>query len=121
MSARLFGRVKRKVFHQKRTRTDKAHFAAYNVEEFGQFVQREGAEQMPKACQPLGVREQASVTSEAVRHRAEFINIKGTSLVAGALLFEEDRCANKNADKDRGEKNDRGKNRECDKREGEIE
>ena len=70
---------------------------------------------MPKACQSLGVWEQASVTGEAVRHRAEFMYIEGASLVPRALLFEENRRPKKNADKDRNCKNDGGKDYERNK------
>jgi len=75
---------------------------------------------MPKACQPFGIREQASVTCDAVCHRAKFIYQEGASLVTGSLLFEENRSPYKNADKNRSYKNDGGKNDECDKGEAEI-
>ena len=76
---------------------------------------------MPKACESLGVWEQASVTREAICHRAKFVNEKGLSLVSRALLFEEYRSSNKDADIDRSCQNDRRKNDECDKCKCEIE
>jgi len=56
----LFGAVAVQVLHQEWTRTDEAHVAAEHVPEFGEFVERGGAEPAAEGCQPLRVGEKAS-------------------------------------------------------------
>src|SRR5438132_9787504 len=68
---RLFRRVAVEVLHQQRTRTDQAHIAFKNVEEFGQLIKARGAQESAEARQPLAVGQQATARVACISHRAK--------------------------------------------------
>ena len=108
VAAHLFGRISFKVFHQQRARTNQAHLTAQDVEEFGQLVQAEGAQETPEAGQTLGVGEQVPGQVGCVCHGPEFIDKKRLSLVSRSLLAKQDGSPKKGAHGDCRQQDERG-------------
>ena len=89
MAVFLFGIVPRQVFHQQWSRPDYGHVALENVEQFREFVEAGGAEELAVDIQANIVREQVAVGVLFVGHGAELDQLEDFLIKARARLREE--------------------------------
>ena len=85
----LFGGHENHVAHELRPRPDYGHVALEDVEEFGQFVEAGGAEELAVFGKAHIVREQVAVGVLLVGHGAELDELEDFFAFAGAGLREE--------------------------------
>ncbi len=85
----LFGGHENHVAHELGPRPDYGHVALEDVEEFGQFIEAGGAEELAVGIQANIVREQVAVRVLLVGHGAELDKIEDFLVLAGAGLREE--------------------------------
>ncbi len=85
----LFRGHKYHVAHKLRPRPDDGHVALEDVEEFGQFVEAGGAEELAVGVQPHVVGEQVPLRVTLVGHGAELDKLEYFLVLAGAKLREE--------------------------------
>ena len=89
MALALFGRHEDHVAHELRPGPDDGHVALEDVEEFGQFVEAGGAEELAVGVQPHVVGEQVALRVTLVGHGAELDEPEDFLVQPGARLREE--------------------------------
>ena len=89
MAFALFGGHKDHVAHKLGSRPDYGHVALEDVEEFGEFVEAGGAEELAVGIQADIVREQVAVGVLFVGHSAELDELENVFVKAGARLRKE--------------------------------
>ena len=94
----LMGRVTREVLRKKRARANKTHVAPEDIEEFGQFIERSGAEPATERSKPFGIGKEVAGGVAEVAHRTEFDEGEELSVQAGASLSKENGRAEAEAD-----------------------
>ena len=89
MALALFGSHEDHVAHELRPRPDDGHVALEDVEEFGEFVEAGGAEELAVGVQALVVGEQVATRVLLVGHGAELDEPKDFLVQPGARLRKE--------------------------------
>ena len=89
MALALFGSHEDHVAHELRPWPDDGHVALENVEEFGEFVEARGAEELAVGVQALVVGEQVAARVLLVGHGAELDEPKDFLVQPGARLHKE--------------------------------
>ena len=89
MALALFVRHEDHVAHELRPRPDDGHVALEDVEEFGEFVEAGGAEELAVGVQALVVGEQVAARVLLVGHGAELDEPEDFLVQPGARLGEE--------------------------------
>ena len=89
MALALFRGHKYHVAHKLRSGPDYGHVALEDVEQFGQFVEAGGAEELAVGVQPHVVGEQVPLRVTLVGHGAELDKLEYFLVLAGAKLREE--------------------------------
>ena len=120
VAARLLGGVAVEVLHQQRARTDQAHVAFEDVEEFGEFIQAGGAQEAPEAGEALLVGQQAAIGVAQVAHGAEFVELEDPAVQPGARLAEEHRVTKEDQDQDVQKQQDGGNDDQSENADEEI-
>ena len=85
----LFGGHENHVAHELGPRPDYGHVALEDVEEFGQFVEAGGAEELAVGVQPHVVGEQVPLRVTLVGHGAELDELEDFFIFTGARLRKE--------------------------------
>lgn len=89
MALALFGSHEDHVAHELRPRPDDGHVALEDVEEFGEFVEAGGAEELAVGVQTLVVGEQVAARVLLVGHGAELDEPEDFLVQPGARLRKE--------------------------------
>lgn len=89
MAMSLLRIIERQIFHQQRSRPDYGHVALENVEEFGEFVEAGGAQELAVGVQADIVWEQVAIGVLFVGHSAELDELENLFVKAGARLRKE--------------------------------
>ena len=89
MALALFGSHKDHVAHELGPWPDYGHVALENVEEFGEFIEAGGAEELAVGIQTNIIREQVAVGVLFVRHRTELDELEDFFVKARARLRKE--------------------------------
>lgn len=91
MAPLLLRAVMRQVLHQEGTRANEAHLSLENVQEFWEFIQAGAAHHLAESRESIRVRQELSIGSAGIGHRAEFVQDKGLTVKPGAFLREQER------------------------------
>ena len=120
MTMALFFRIIRQVFHQQRSRPDYGHVALEDVEEFGQFVEASGAEELAVFGKAHIVREQVAVGVLLVGHGAELDELEDFFVLARAGLREEGVALHLDGAEDGEDEQQRAQAEDCRERAAEV-
>src|SRR5512132_2275878 len=93
VASHLFRRIARQVLHQKRTWPDEAHFATEHVDQLWQFIEARASKEAAEPAEALGIGEETPHRIPGIAHGAEFVDHERPAMQTGALLLENDRCA----------------------------
>lgn len=80
MTTVLFRIVLFQIFHEKRPRTNEAHLAFHDVEQFRKFVQAGAAHQLTESCESIRIGQEMPVGATGIGHCPELIQHKGLSV-----------------------------------------
>lgn len=93
VAARLFPRIKRKIFGKQGARSDNRHIAFENVKKLRQFIERSLSHKAPDARQALAIRKQIAGGIALVRHCFKLNDTENFPVFPGAFLREKDACS----------------------------